>query len=633
MPKKKKTPSKTPEITITIENGAKLYRQNGILYRKDYLEKENGITKCCIIEEGTFNERSKLTEGEIFKKIIDEKFDIKESQIDKKDAVMIEKKYYATIIDKYIIPIHEKGTFNERSKLTKGERVFFIQSNAVAIHKFDENETTLTFMSIMLSGEEAICVLQTNTQIQAEEKVDKLPVVEPFSEATITYKETGDVHKEFSLKIQEGHITSISLVEKNNNSRSGYSWRTRTSSWNLETNKNFAICKNTDGKEYKFFLGKFRGDMQLQASTLGSEPTPLVVAHNIIKETMEGLKTALDYLISEKIATKRLVMPNKKDTVPQEITDERDLDYLVKEIEGAVVVEKALKKREQALEKRQENMMPSSSNSSFIEYSPEDDDKDSPDSKDSDQLVLDYFEYLNDLKTKKSPPPEKTFKPRFPKKPIGEKNKKSPPPLEQETSEPCFHKELLKNVMPEIYEEVPHHQIESPTNPKTETASSSTSSSPPDLFPNSSPSLPKTVNFYEKFEVSFLTEVLHAITFILKDENQTDDHYNNSKRDYCYNLLFSIIDSSRDNPISLDDLCKGLFLGPDQTEKLNHRMINRSTTQYSDLGNLKKAEQMARAEQMALQAAYNQAIRSCTLCVLVAVPVTIQQPLAGQGRV
>ena len=89
MPKKKKTPSKTPEITITIENGAKLYRQNGILYRKDYLEKENGITKCCIIEEGTFNERSKLTEGEIFKKIIDEKFDIKESQIDKKDAVMI----------------------------------------------------------------------------------------------------------------------------------------------------------------------------------------------------------------------------------------------------------------------------------------------------------------------------------------------------------------------------------------------------------------------------------------------------------------------------------------------------------------------------------------------------------------
>ena len=45
MPKKKKTPSKTPEITITIENGAKLYKKDGILYRKDYLEKENGITK------------------------------------------------------------------------------------------------------------------------------------------------------------------------------------------------------------------------------------------------------------------------------------------------------------------------------------------------------------------------------------------------------------------------------------------------------------------------------------------------------------------------------------------------------------------------------------------------------------
>lgn len=619
MPKKKKTPSKTPEITITIENGAKLYRQNGILYRKDYLEKENGITKCCIIEEGTFNERSQLIDGKIFIKQptteIDEKFDTKSNEkIDKKDALMIGK-IYRMQINECSTPIYEEGTFNETSALTKGKRTFLIQQNLTAIHEVGQNQTKLTFINRI-----AECVFETNAQIQAEEKVQTLPEVQPFTEGVITYKIKGDVNIEFSLKIENKKITSISLVETNDPVKEDCSWVTRTSSLNFETNNNFAIYKNKDGTDHKFFFGKFKDYIKLQDSELGSKTTTLLYANNKIAYTIVELRKTLDDLRSKNMSTKRL-MPSKKDTVkPQETTDERSIEDLAREIEGADFVEKALKERK-------EKMMPSSSNSSFIEYSPEDDNKDSPDSKDSDQLVLDYFTYLNDLKTKKSPP-EKTFKPRFPKKPIGEKNKKSPPPLEQETSEPCFHKELLKNVMPEIYEEVPHHQIESPTNPKTETASSSTSSSPPDLFPNSSPSLPKTVNFYEKFEVSFLTEVLHAITFILKDENQTDNHYNNSKRDYCYNLLFSITDSSRDNPISLDDLCAGLFLDPEQTTNLGDRIKNRSQQLYSE-GITSFA--LERTVQMALQSSYNQAIKAC-MVFIVAIPVNSQQPLEEQGR-
>ena len=605
MPKKKKTPSKTPEITITIENGAKLYRQNGILYRKDYLEKENGITKCCIIEEGTFNERSQLIDGTIFIKQptteIDEKFDTKSNEkIDKKDALMIGKIYRMQIND-YSIPIYEEGTFNETSALTKGKRTFLIQQNATAIHEVGQNQTKLTFINRI-----AECVFETNAQIQAEEKVQTLPEVEPFTEGVITYKIKGDVNIEFSLKIENKKITSISLVETNDPVKEDCSWVTRTSTLNFKTNDNFAIYKNKDGTDHKFFFGKFKYYIKLQDSELGSKTTTLLNANNKIALTIEGLRKTLDDLRSKNMSTKRL-MPSKKDTVkPQETTDERSIEDLAREIEGADFVEKALKERK-------EKMITSSSNSKVTEYSPEsevteyspEDQEDEDKNKNSDEILRNYYDKKREQKENKksSPPKERTYKPRFSKR-------------------------LTETVMPQIYK-APDHQIASSTEPETETALSSTTvSSSPELVPNSSPSLPKALNFYEKFEESFLTEVLHAVAFILKDDNQTDNHYNNSKRDYYYNLLFSITDSSRDNPISLDDLCAGLFLDPEQTTNLGDRIKNRSQQLYSEGITSFSLE---RTVQMALQSSYNQAIKAC-MVFIVAIPVNSQQPLEEQGR-
>ena len=587
MPKKKKTPSKTPEITITIENGAKLYKKDGILYRKDYLEKENGITKCCIIEEGTFNERSQLIDGKIFGKIVDEKFDIKSNEtIDKENTVMIEK-IYRMQIGEYSIPIHEEGAFNERSELTKGQRVFFTQQDTMVVYKLCGNKTDFS-----LCHKKGKYIFQTNAQIQAEEKVQTLPKVEAFSEGKITCINIEDLTIEFSLKIEKNKIISISLVEKNHTNSIDFPWIKRESSFNFATNKSFAICEDKKGIRHKFFLGKCRDCIQLKNSELGSNTINLLDAIDIINPTIEGLQQTLDALISNNVPTKRL-MPSKKDTVkPQETIDERSIEDLAREIEGADFVKKALKERK-------EKMITSSSNSKVTEYSPESE-------------VTEYSpEDEEDEENKKKE----------------EENKKSSPP-KQRTYKPRFSKRLTETVIPEIYK-APDHQIASSTEPETETALSSTTvSSSPELVPNSSPSLPKALNFYEKFEESFLTEVLHAVAFILKDDNQTDNHYNNSKRDYYYNLLFSITDSSRDNPISLDDLCAGLFLDPEQTTNLGDRIKNRSQQLYSE-GITSFA--LERTVQMALQSSYNQAIKAC-MVFIVAIPVNSQQPLEEQGR-
>ena len=70
---------------------------------------------------------------------------------------------------------------------------------------------------------------------------------------------------------------------------------------------------------------------------------------------------------------------------------------------------------------------------------------------------------------------------------------------------------------------------------KTASSQASSSGSKPATTPSATCSLPKKANFYSIFEVSFLSEVLQAVTFILKEDSPKHATRDEQTKEYYYN--------------------------------------------------------------------------------------------------
>ena len=137
---------------------------------------------------------------------------------------------------------------------------------------------------------------------------------------------------------------------------------------------------------------------------------------------------------------------------------------------------------------------------------------------------------------------------------------------------------------------------------KTASSQASSSGSKPATTPSATCSLPKKANFYSIFEVSFLSEILQAVTFILKEDSPKHATRDEQTKEYYYNLLNNITNTSNVNGICLEYLCEGLHLTPEQTEKLTMKILKRAKDNY-DL----QMDEFARLS--ALQKAYELAER------------------------
>lgn len=169
---------------------------------------------------------------------------------------------------------------------------------------------------------------------------------------------------------------------------------------------------------------------------------------------------------------------------------------------------------------------------------------------------------------------------------------------------------LVRTVMPEM-----NYAPDEDSASSSQQATNSGASSPwRDDIPSSSPAR-KLPSFYDEFNKEFLTRILHAVTFFLREEEEEeeecrrDDCYQ-SKKDCYYNLLSSITDSNNFNPISLGQLCEELHLTLDQTNKLTTRILKISRERYlsamQDFFNRQRIMQ-AYTLQMELSRAYQRA--------------------------
>jgi len=161
-----------------------------------------------------------------------------------------------------------------------------------------------------------------------------------------------------------------------------------------------------------------------------------------------------------------------------------------------------------------------------------------------------------------------------------------------------FAKDLTKAVLPEMA-----YAPSQDSNTTTASSQASSSGSKPAKTPSATCSLPKKATFYDIFEVSFLSEILQAVTFILKEDSPEHATHNTQTRGYYYNLLHNITNTSNVNGICLEYLCEGLHLTHEQTEKLTMKILKRAKDNY-DL----PMDEFARLS--ALQKAYEQANRS-----------------------
>lgn len=134
---------------------------------------------------------------------------------------------------------------------------------------------------------------------------------------------------------------------------------------------------------------------------------------------------------------------------------------------------------------------------------------------------------------------------------------------------------LVRTVMPEMN----YAPDEDRASSSQYTTNSGASSPRRDDIPSSSPAR-KLPSFYDEFNKEFLTRILHAVTFFLREEEFKRDDCYESKKDYYYNLLSSITDSTNLNPISLGQLCEELHLTLDKTNKLTARILEISREKY-----------------------------------------------------
>lgn len=230
--------------------------------------------------------------------------------------------------------------------------------------------------------------------------------------------------------------------------------------------------------------------------------------------------------------------------------DKRSIDDLVREIEGAEFIKAVMSNRCKKI--------PTATYSQQSSSSLQDETW-----EDSDEVVMQFYEKQEELR--------KHFS--VNKSPVASKTVAKSRPVEVKIDEigSCFAAKLVGTVMPEMHLAPPISSLDTTDSlPSLQSAT-----------PSLSPALSSGLNFYQKFEVSFLTEILHAVTFLLKEEEFRQDPYYQSKKDHYCNLLLNITDPCNCNKMSLDNLCEGLFLTAEQKDKLVAKFCMISQEKYS----------------------------------------------------
>jgi hypothetical protein len=478
--------------------------------------------------------------------------------------------------------IKEKGQFDDHYKLISGSKEHIETGNI--------EDCKVCLKHIYRIGDIKILTLQslksptTGKEVVFRGSFDEKHLDEKATllNGVIEYKQQEHYTK---ITVKDGKIVSmLDYFQKDEVTIQSY--------FDFENTQKSSVKSYQKGKKHevniekvaKDFLTKIPESLSIRAKYLTCIDT---FRENCIQEVQKKIKNTNSPLQSaRKMGAK--TQTRRRNTARVGITtaekDERDIDDLVEFIDGPQsFVRNALKARQQQSSTASSSKEPPQNTSLTIEDHNADD---------ADDMVEQFYKQQQKLRQEFDRKKEdtRTIK-------ISQAHEiKEYEIKEYEIKK--FAKDLTKAVLPEMA-----YAPSQDSNTKTASSQASSSGLKPATTPSTTCILPKKANFYGIFEVSFLSEVLQAVTFILKEDSPEHATRDEQTKEYYYNLLNNITNTSNVNGICLEYLCEGLHLTHEQTEKLTMKILKRAKDNY-DL----PMDEFARLS--ALQKAYEQANRS-----------------------
>jgi|GEM_PF-1585025 len=474
--------------------------------------------------------------------------------------------------------IKEKGQFDDHYKLISGSKEHIETGNIKDckvclkhIYRVDNDHGILTLQSFKspTTGKEVV-FRGSFDEKHLDEKATLLNGV-------IEYKQQEHYTK---ITVKDGKIVSmLDYFQKDEVTIQSY--------FDFENTQKSSVKSYQKGKKHEVnikevaekFSTQIPNSLSIGAKNLSCIDT---FRENYIQEVQKKIKNTNSLLQSAReIGAK--TQTRRRNTARVGITtaekDERDIDDLVEFIDGPQsFVRNALKARQQQSSTASSSKEPPQNTSLTIEDHNADD---------ADDMVEQFYKQQQKLRQE------------FDRKKEDTRTIKISQAHEiKEYEIKKFAKDLTKAVLPEMA-----YAPSQDSNTTTASSQASSSGSKPATTPSTTCSLPKKATFYDIFEVSFLSEILQAVTFILKEDSPEHATRDEQTKEYYYNLLNNITNTSNVNGICLEYLCEGLHLTHEQTEKLTMKILKRAKDNY-DL----PMDEFARLS--ALQKAYEQANRS-----------------------
>ena len=386
---------------------------------------------------------------------------------------------------------------------------------------------------------------------------------------------------------QQEHYTKITVKDGKIVSMLGYFQKdevTIQSYFDFENTQKSSVKSYQKGKKHKVNIKEVAEKFSTQipnSLSIGAENLNCIdtFRENCIKEVQKKIKnTSLSLQSARKMGAK--TQTRRRNTAIVGITtaekDERNIDDLVKSIDGPQsFVRNALKARQQQSSTASSSKEPPQNTSLTIEDHNADD---------ADDMVEQFYKQQQKLRQE------------FDRKKEDTRTIKISQAHEiKEYEIKKFATNLTRAVLPEMA-----YAPSQDSDTKTASSQASSSGSKPATTPSATCSLPKKANFYDLFEVSFLSEILQAVTFILKEDSPKHATRDEQTKEYYYNLLNNITNTSNVNGICLEYLCEGLHLTNEQTEKLTMKILKRAKDNYNPqmdeftyLSALQKAHELA----------------------------------------
>lgn len=478
-----------------------------------------------------------------------------------------------------LIIIEEVGDFDERYHLLSGSKSIQ-KSRKIG----DNKELSATSCYEVRSGKESLrsyvmrCGDKTNSfrgEFETRDGVDYL------KNGEIQYEQEGHYT---IIKVRDGHITSIlDYSKKDGESREVY------------------IDFKTKEESYITYYGE-----KTETYYASKIVNALILPNNLSfqPQDLSRIDQFREELLSQNYAKNRLklIKQSKKPQYQLEAEDQRDIDSLVQGIEG-VGSEKEIGFVRQAISNLSDKRGGQKVESSMPQLQ-------DGDWEDADEVIRDWYQQQREINisTKDSKKRPKTVSiSKASKMDELERTRSEEIELAQTRSQEelaqtipqeleQFAQTVVQSLMPQMKD------IYAPDEPSLPHTFSSPSG---DCPPTPSPALPRYPDFYGVFEKNVLTEILHAVTFFLKEEERRVEDCYELKREYYYHLLCSITDHSNFNPVGLDELCKGLVLTETQATTLTTRLLDISREKFSS----PYVQDCVR--QRALETAFDRATKAC----------------------